>query len=630
MSGTNQFGLLKERRFLPFFLTQTLGALNDNIFKNGLVILMAFLTVEFDQAKINHYTNLAAGLFILPFFLFSATSGQLADKFDKARLAQAVKILEIAIMLGACFGFLNHNVPWLLAMLFMMGLHSTVFGPLKYGILPQLLHRDELVGGNALVEMATFFAILIGTLLGAILIRVPGNGPWILSLTCIAVAVAGLGCALAMPRMQANAPNVRINWNPISETVGNLRYIKSNRTIFLSCLGISWFWFYGSMYFTQLPAYAKQVLGGSPDVYTLLLALFSVGVGIGSLLCEKLSGKKVEIGLVPFGSIGMTLFGVDLYFAKPDAAAMHSAAGLLEFIAQPYAWRAMFDLTMMAVFSGFYIVPLFALIQTRCDPARCSRVIASNNIMNAMFMVAASVIAVGLLNFAGLDIPQLLLATAIMNAVVAIYIYTLVPEFLMRFLSWILIHLFYRIRVEGVEKIPEHGAALIVCNHVSFMDPLIVAGIVRRPIRFVMYWKIFNIPVLNWIFRTARAIPIAGKKENETLMEKAFAEVDRELGAGEIAAIFPEGGITDNGEIKPFRPGVERILAQRPVPVIPMALRGMWGSMFSRHDSTLGRLRIPRRFRSRIALVIGDPIPPELATAAYLEQRVRELRGDWA
>ena len=629
MAGHNQFELLRQRRFLPFFLTQALGAFNDNLFKNALVVLVTYLSA-LTLAQQNAYTNLAAALFILPFFLFSATAGQLAEKFDKSRLAQLIKLLEIAIMAVAAVGFLRHSIPLLLATLFLMGLHSTLFGPLKYSILPQVLREEEIVGGNGLVEMGTFVAILAGTLLAGLLVNVPESGPRLVAYATIAVASAGLACALAMPRVAAAAPQLRINWNIFSETWRNLQYLRSNRTVFLSCLGISWFWFFGSMYFTQLPLYARNVLGGDPTVFTLLLTVFSIGVAVGSLLCEKLSGRKVEIGLVPFGSIGMTVFGADLYFAWPEAAAV-SALPWREFAAQPGAWRVLVDLALMAVFSGFFIVPLFALIQTRSEPSHRSRVIAANNLLNAVFMVAAALIGVLLLNVGGLTIPELLLVTALFNAAVAIYIFTLVPEFLMRFLSWMLISLLYRIKVEGLEKIPDDGPAVIVCNHVSYMDALIIAGLVRRPIRFVMHYKIFRIPVMNFIFRTARAIPIAGRKEDPEMMERAFAEVDRELGNGELVAIFPEGALTRDGAIMAFRPGVERIIAARPVPVIPMALRGMWGSMFSHSsESRLGRARIPKRFRARIALVVGDPVPPEQATAEYLEQRVRELRGDWA
>ena len=629
MADTNQFQLLRERRFLPFFLTQALGAFNDNVFKNALVILVAFLTAELSAADVNFYTNLAAGLFILPFLLFSATSGQLSDKYDKARLAQFVKMLEIAIMLIACAGFVTRNIPLLMAMLFMMGLHSTLFGPLKYGLLPQVLDERELVGGNGLIEMGTFLAILLGTILGSTLIRAAGYGAWLVGAATIGFAVLGLACALAMPRAAPAEPQLKINWNPFSETWNNLTYIRGNRTIFLSCLGISWFWFYGSIYFTQLPNYTKEVLGSDPGVYTLILTLFSIGIGAGSILCERLSGHKVEVGLVPFGSIGMTIFGADLYFAHP-ASAGQLGLGVTAMLGQPHIWRVLIDLVLMAIFSGFFIVPLFALVQARSDPARRSRVIAANNILNALFMVVAAALSAILLNKLGLSIPALLLATALMNAAVAVYIYTLVPEFLLRFVDWVLINTLYRIRVRGLEAIPERGPALLVCNHVSFMDPMVIMGCVRRPVRFVMYYRIFETPVIKYLFKAAKAIPIAGRKEDAALMERAFAEVDRELAAGNIVCIFPEGGITRDGTMQRFRPGVERIIAQRPVPVVPLALRGLWGSIFSRADTALGRLRLPRRFWSQIELVAGPAVTPDEATAAILEEKVRELRGDAA
>ncbi len=625
MSSSNQFALLKSRRFAPFFWTQALGAFNDNLFKNALVFMAVFQIAANDQALTTLYTNLSAALFIAPFLLFSATSGQLSDKYDKARLAQLVKMLEVAIMVIALFGFLAKSVPLLMSMLFMMGLHSTLFGPLKYGLLPQVLDSRELVGGNGLIEMATFLAILIGQILGATLIDIPEHGAWLVGAATIATAVAGLVCARRMPSVPAPDPTLRINWNPFSETWRNLGYIRGNRAVLLSCLGISWFWFFGSVFITQLPAYAKFVIGGNGMVYIFLLTVFSLGIGIGSLLCERMSGHKVEIGLVPFGSIGMTLFGADLYFAKPDAAIEHGLT-VAALLAQPWLWRVLFDLLAMAIFSGFFIVPLFALIQTRSDPARRSRVIAANNILNALFMIVAAGLSALLLK-SGLSIPQLLLTTALLNAVVAIYIYTLVPEFLMRFLSWILVNTLYRIRLDKLDNIPEEGPALLVCNHVSFMDALIIGGSVRRPVRFVMYYKIFNIPLLSFIFRTAKAIPIAGYKENPALLAKAFDEVDKELAEGNVVCIFPEGGLTKDGEIAGFKSGVEKILERRPVPVVPLALRGLWGSIFSRRDSALGRSRLPRRFRSRIGLAAGAPVAAEHAKAETLEAQVRALRG---
>lgn len=627
--SNSQFGLLKERRFLPFFLTQGLGAFNDNVFKNALIVLVTFVMVGLSDDDKHGLTNLAAGLFILPFFLFSAISGQLADKFDKSRLAVGVKVLELLIMLVGVFAFMHQHVPLLMVLLFLMGLHSTLFGPLKYGILPQVLKSEELVGGNGLIEMATFLAILGGTILGTSLIGIPERGAMFVGICTVVLAVLGLVTAWLMPATAPVDPESKLDWNLFRATWRSVSELTDNRTVFLSCLGISWFWFFGSIYFTQLPVYTESVLGGSAKVYTMLLAIFSVGVAIGSMLCEKLSGHKVEIGLVPFGALGMTLFGADVYFAWPEAVTVRDLS-ISAWLAMPGAKRVVADLIGMAVFSGFFIVPLFALVQSRSDPKRRSRIFAANNILNAVFMVIASLIAVGLLAKVGLTIPQLLLATAIMNAVVAIYIFTLVPEFLMRFLVWIFINLIYRIDLKGLDNIPDEGPVIVACNHVSFMDALVVGGTVRRPMRFVMYYKIYNLPIINWMFRAARAIPIAGAKEDPEMLARAYQEIDKALAEGEVVGIFPEGQITRDGEINSFRPGIEKILAGRPVPVIPAALRGMWGSIFSRKDSALQRARLPRRVWSRIGLTLDSAWAPDQVTAAKLETKVRELRGDWA
>jgi 1-acyl-sn-glycerol-3-phosphate acyltransferase len=382
----------------------------------------------------------------------------------------------------------------------------------------------------------------------------------------------------------------------------------------------------GATYLTQFATYTKDVLGGDEHVATLLLAIFSVGIGIGSLLCERLSGHKVEVGLVPFGSIGLSVFAIDLYFASRGLQPQ-GLAGIDHFISVHEHWRIVGDLVLLGMFGGFYIVPLYALIQERSDPAYRSRIIAANNILNALFMVASAGIALGLLK-AGLTIPQLFLATGLMNAIVALYIYSLVPEFLMRFLAWMLIHSFYRVDKQGLEQVPDRGACVIVCNHVSFVDAIVIAACVRRPVRFVMDHRIFAIPVLNFIFRTMRAIPIASAKEDPALKERAFVDAARALKAGEIVCIFPEGKITDTGELNVFRPGLQRILEQAPVPVVPMALRGLWGSFFSRSSQGKAMRRLRGLF-SKIALVAGPPVAPERATPEALQQAVLGLRGEW-
>jgi 1-acyl-sn-glycerol-3-phosphate acyltransferase len=625
MSEHNQFGLLRERRFLPFFCTQFLGAFNDNVYKNALVIMLAFHAAAITSLSSGTLVNLCAGLFILPFFLFSATAGQLADKYEKSTIIRYVKLLEIGIMVIGAFGFIEQNLALLISALFLMGLHSTIFGPVKYSILPQHLQPDEIVGGNGLVEMGTFLAILLGTILGGLLVA-QAQFATLVSVTVIGVACLGYLTSRAIPAAPPAAPDLKINWNPVTETWANLKFTKQNRTVFLSVLGISWFWFYGATLLAQFPNYCKDVLGGNEHVATLMLTMFSVGVGSGSLLCEKLSGHKVEIGLVPFGSIGLTVFALDLWFASP-AAVGGALVGAAEFLARAGSWRILFDLVMIGVFGGFYIVPLYALIQTRSERSHQSRIIAGNNILNALFMVVSAGMAVGLLG-AGFTIAQIFLVIALLNAAVACYIYTLVPEFLMRFLIWLLVHSVYRLDKSGLEKIPEEGAAVIVCNHVSFVDALIIAAACRRPIRFVMDHNIFRIPVLSFIFRTGKTIPIAPMRENPALLEKAYEDIAAALRDGDLVAIFPEGKLTQTGELNPFRSGITRILERTPVPVVPLALRGLWGSFFSRMGgramSDLSRLAPFRR----VALVAGEVQAPASVTPESLQQIVLALRGD--
>ncbi|HEY1437511.1 MAG TPA: MFS transporter [Casimicrobiaceae bacterium] len=626
MAEHSQFQLLRERRFAPFFWTQFLGAGNDNVYKNALVIFVAFQAATLTAVSSNDLVNIAAAVFIAPFVLFSATAGQLADKYEKSQLIRFVKLFEIAIMVVGAIGFYRRDLVLLFLALGLMGVHSTIFGPVKYAILPQTLRSDELVGGNGLIEMGTFVAILLGEVVGGLVIAIKPDGPLYAGAATIAIAVAGYVVSRGIPKAPSAAPDLRINWNPFTETWRNLRFAQGNRVVWLSMLGISWFWFYGATYLTQFANFTRDVLGGDEHVATMMLAIFSVGIGVGSLLCERMSGHKVEVGLVPFGSIGLSVFAIDLYFASRGLAP-NSLTGVDGFLRVAAHWRIVADLVLLGMFGGFYIVPLYALIQERSDPAFRSRIIAANNILNALFMVASAAIALGLLK-AGCTIPQLFLATGLMNALVALYIYLLMPEFTMRFLAWLLVHTIYRVHKEGLDRIPAKGGCVIVCNHVSFVDAIVIAACVRRPVRFVMDHRIFQIPLLNFLFRTMRAIPIAPAKEDPGMKERAFEEAAKALRAGEIVGIFPEGRLTETGDLNAFRPGLQRILEQAPVPVVPMALRGLWGSFFSRSHQGKA-MRSWRGMFSRIALVAGTPFSPELATPEALQKSVLGLRGDW-
>ncbi|MDX9707836.1 MAG: MFS transporter [Azospira sp.] len=616
--------LMRTARFRPLFWTQFLGAFNDNLYKNALVVLLTFQTAQWTTLRPEILANLAAGLFILPFFLFSATAGQLADKYDKARLARFAKALEIAVMGVAAAGFLWHSLALLLAALFLMGLQSTLFGPVKYAILPQHLKEEELVGGNALVEAGTFVAILLGTLAGGLLAGAGIDPLWI-ACAALLVALVGYLASRNIPEAPPPEPGLTVHPNPLTETWRNLGFARENRTVFLSILGISWFWLYGALFLAQMPAYGRNVLGGDETAVTLLLAVFTVGIGAGSLLCERLSARRIELGLVPFGSIGLTLFGLDLALASmalPPPAATLSVGALL---AQPQVWRILADLVLLGLFGGLFIVPLYALVQSRSAPAHRARIIAANNIMNAAFMVAGALAAAGLLA-AGLSIPALFAVAAVGNAVVAVFIYRLVPEFMLRFLAWLLIHSIYRLEKCGVGHIPREGAALVVCNHVSFVDPVILMAVSPRPIRFIMDHRIFHMPLISFIFRHSRAIPIAPAKEDPEMLERAFAEAAQALADGELVGIFPEGRITSDGTLQPFRPGLSRILADNPVPVIPLALQGMWGSFFSRKGGPAMTRPFRRGFFSKISIVGAPPVPAAEASPERLHDIVRDLR----
>ena len=625
MHRPNQFDLLRERRFAPFFWTQFLGAANDNVYKNALVIFVAFHAASLTALDPNALVNIAGAVFIAPFMLLSATGGQLADKYEKSRLIRYIKLFEIAIMVIGLAGFWQRSLALLFVALALMGIHSTLFGPVKYAILPQMLAPQELVGGNGLVEMGTFVAILLGTIAGGLVVAISGSGPIAAGAIAIAIAAAGYVVSRAIPPAPAVDPALSINWNPITETWKNLAFARENRVVWRSMLGISWFWFYGAIFLAQFAGFSRDVLGGDETVVTALLALFSIGIGVGSLMCERMSGRKVEVGLVPFGSIGLTLFALDLWLASRNLHAS-GLASFAAFFGDSAHWRVAADLVLIGVFGGFYIVPLYALIQQRSRPSHRSRIIAANNILNALFIVVSAMIAVALLR-AGVTIPQLFLVVALMNAAVALFIYRLVPEFLMRFLAWLLVHTFYRVRVQGLENIPDEGPCVVVCNHVSYVDAVVIAAYVRRPIRFVMDHRIFRVPLLSFIFRTMRTIPIAPAKEDADMKARAFAEVADALAAGEIVGIFPEGGLTQNGDMNPFRAGVQQIVATTPVPVVPLALSGLWGSFFSRASDGRAMRRLRGVF-SRIALTGGAPVSPQQATPEYLHARVLELRGE--
>ncbi len=623
---SNQFQLMREKRFQPFFWTQFLGAFNDNVFKTALITLVTFRAGQLTSLDGKTLATLLPGLFILPFFLFSATSGQIADKFEKSQLARIVKIFEIAVMLLAAWGFMSNNLWLLVAALFMMGIHSTLFGPVKYSYLPQHLSEEELVGGNGMFEMGTFVAILIGEVLGAWL-ATSSFGSALTSLVVIGLAVAGYWVSRGIPVSPAADPELAINWNPLTETWNNLRFASGNRIVWLSLLGISWFWFYGATILAQFPTYAKEVLHGDESVFILLLSVFSFGIGLGSLLCEKLSGGQVEIGLVPFGAIGLTLFGIDFYLFNTGLVASAGTVDFAQLLGTPAYWRGLADIVLLGLFGGFYIVPLYALIQTRSEKSHQSRVIAANNILNALFMVASA--GVSMLLFAlGLTIPQLFLATALFNAVICIYIYRLVPEFLLRFVVWVLVHSVYRLTKAGTDHIPNAKGAIVVANHTSFVDVLVIAAACSRPARFAIDQKYFASPVLGALLRAGNAIPLVFAKPSGYPSEQSVAEIAKALAAGELVVLFPEENADPNGELRAFNPWINRLFeACTGVPVVPLALGGLWESAFSAARLG-GKERLTRLHPLRqVTVTAGPSLDAAKSSASSVRKSVLDLCG---
>jgi len=624
MSSESQFSLFSQRRFLPYFVTQALGAFNDNLYKNTLLLFIALFAIG-DQQQSSLLTNIAAGLFILPFFLFSAIGGQIADKYEKSSLIRIIKLAEIAIMCIGGLALVWEQTTVMLVVLFLMGTQSAFFGPVKFSLLPQHLDKSELVGGNGLIEMGTFIAILGGTILAGLLFEFE-QALIIVAIAVVAFAALGYLASRSIPNAPANNPSLKVNFNPITSIKQTVSQIKQDRALFLSILAISWFWFLGAGYLTQFPAFALSNLGGNTQLVTLLLVVFSFGVGLGSILCERLSGHTIELGIIPIGSIGISVFGIDLYFAAQSLVVVDNMSAM-DFVSYSENYRLLADLLLLAVFSGIYVVPLNALIQTRGDDKCRAQIIAANNVFNALFMVLSAVIAIVLLSVLELSIAEYFLVLGIANLLVAGYIYWQVTEFVLRFIIWIISHTMYRVKHRGMINIPQEGAAVLVCNHVSFVDALLIAGISRRPVRFVMDKTIANMPGLKFVFKWAKTIPICSPKQDIDVYNQAFEKIKNELDNGELICIFPEGKITKDGQLNDFRAGIEKILGNNPVPVIPMALIGLWGSFFS-HKGGHALTTKPRRFWSRVQLVVDEPIPAKEASAAHLQDVVQQLITD--
>ena len=612
----DQWHLLKTKRFLPLFLTQFFGAFNDNVFKNALIILITYSAVKNSTLSPQIMITLAAGIFILPFFIFSATAGQLADKWNKAKIIQHIKLVEILLMIGATIGFYLGNISLLLLILFLMGTQSAFFGPVKYGILPDQLHENELIGGNALIATGTFISILIGTILGGLLI-LTDQGATIISALVVSIALIGWVSSLYIPPTKPAAPDLTINYNFLVETSAIIQHVRQNPVIFRCILGVSWFWLFGASFLSQFPTFAKDIIGGNEQVVTLFLAVFSIGIGIGSLLCNKLLKGEVNTTYVPLGILGMTIFAVDLYFASSQVTPSldQELIGIFAFLSAQDAfthWRILVDLLGISVCGGIYIVPLYATIQNRTEAAYRSRTIAANNIMNALFMVI-SAIAISLLLAHDYSVIDVFLIIAILNGLVAIYISSLLPEALGRSILQWLFKTLYHVDVKGLENYQKLGKrSIIVANHLSFLDAALIGAYIPERVSFAINTKIAKQWWISPFLLLADSIAIDPANPMSTRL------LINRIKQGNKVVIFPEGRLTLTGSLMKIYEGPALIADKSSAQLLPIIISGAQFTPFSRLQ---GKVRT--RLLPKITLTFMSPVSFDIPSTIHGRDRRR-------
>jgi len=618
--------IFTSKRFLPIFIAQFGGALNDNLFKSAMLIIVAFQLTD-AAAQASTINNVAALLFILPYFLFSTLAGQLADRGDKAVMIQKNKIAEILIVLVGALALYLQSIPLLLFILFCLGTQSAMFGPNKYAVLPQLLQGKDLVTGNALIASGTFIAILTGTLIGGILAQQQSAWIWIAT-GCLVTAIGGYLASLKIPRIEIGSPNLKVDWNMLGQSIKLLTLARGQQRVWTAILGVSWFWFIGSGYLTQIPTIVRYIGGGDESVVTLFLALFIIGVGLGCALAAKLSSFVVEIGIAPIAMLLLGLTGLDL--AQIEASQTLSLMGINAFLDSPEGLRISLDILLIGIFGGAFALPMYTELQQASSLENRARIISINNVINAVFMVTSAILAIGILGVLQFQLSTYLVVISILNLIYAVFVFTRTPVQSLRFLAEVFSRLFYRIESEEVAQLPEEGPALLVCNHVSYADPVVIFGASKRPIRFIMAKEIRNKAPFNLVFQASRTLAICSPLEDRKTYEETIREAANSLRNGELVMIFPEGRLSPDGEIGTFRRGVEKLLENAPVPVYPMAIRGIWGSFFSHGNGPALRSGFHLRLRRRaIQLKVGMAIPPEEVNALILQGHVETLRGDF-
>lgn len=611
-----------DKRFSPLFWTMFLGALNDNFFKNALVIIIAYKSITLMGLSSQALVAMAGGIFILPFFLFSATAGQLSDKLSKTQLVKYTKFTELLIMIVASVGFFTDNFYILLSTLFLMGTQSSFFGPLKYGIIPQLLKREELVSGNAVIGGGTFLAILVGTIIGGLSVTTESSTLFI-SAGIISVSLLGIISSLFLRHVDPVDSGVKPDFTFFRPTIDIIKITMKDKKIFHTCMGISWFWFFGAAILSLLPNLCKDIFHSSESVGTVFLASFTIGMGAGSFFAERLSQNRPEMGMVPLAALGMSIFLGDLsysalHFTFDSSVPLYT---IKEFFEQQYSIRSLLDLFLVSVFGGMFIIPQFTFLQDYAPRNILSRIIAGNNIWNAIFMVSAAVCIMVLSGF-GISIPWIILILAGMNIIYFIYIYFQNSSVTLRFIFWMMSKFFYRVEIEGRENIPDEGPVVIASNHVSFVDWIMIMAACPRPVRFVIDHAYYYKTGVTFWLKQAHLIPIATKRDNPEILESAFAHIEAGLKNGDVIGIFPEGWITRDGKLRRFQPGIKKVVSMHPTVVVPMVIDGLWGSFFSFEGS--GVLRGFKLNKRSVKLKILKPVDSDNFDFKELEEIFRK------
>ena len=596
-------GLVKDRGFHAFLWTQFLGAFNDNVYK--IIVSMRAVHVA-AQSESSLYLSLAGAVFVVPFLLFSGYSGHLADVISKRKVLIGVKVFEIFVMGLGLAAFFSTRIELMLLVLFLMALHSTVFSPAKYGIVPEMLPDSDLSRANALLEMSTFVAIVLGTSIGSFLFSAWKSEPWKMGLVMIAVAVAGFLVSLKITRVPASGASAPFRINPFSEVITGTRHLLKERALTLTVIGISYFWFLGALFQMDLLLFGSEVLKASDLKVGLMVTALAVGIGAGSLLAGRLSGNKVEMGLVPLGAIFMGIFCIGLHAAGASYAA------------------SVMMLSLLGLASGLFIVPLNAYLQQRSESREKGRIIATNNFYNTIGLLLASGTLWGLHDKLHLSPDKLVLIFGLFTLISSIYVVTVVPEFLVRFLLWLATHTFFKIRIVGQENVPFRGPALLVANHMSHVDGFLIGACVQRFIRFMVWKPYYEMPALNWFFKLAKAIPVGTGGPRD--MVASIKAARHELEGGHVVCIFAEGAISRTGGLLPFHRGLEKIVDGLAVPVIPVHLDRLWGSIFSFER---GRFfwKWPKRVPYPVTVSFGAPMSSD-EQAYDVRQAILELGSE--